>query len=191
MHSEDSDQPACPRSLIRVFADHSAGSQRPKACSNRQRWFWSVCAEAKDDMNLHWAHESLQEMLCPDSYLTRLLVKSEASIPHTGEWIYLHGRGRRRVRKFYRNCVPPFCERVYHESIFSYQVLLMYRRSLFSRVLVSWEGNRKSQNLSPLYRKEEKLSGLSIHLKNACCQYTSCTVWNYAFTAWQDSEDSD
>ena len=42
--SEDSDQPAHPRSLIRLFAGHSVASQGSKACSDGQLSLWTACA---------------------------------------------------------------------------------------------------------------------------------------------------
>ena len=62
--SEDSDQPAHPRSMIRVFAGRSVGSQGSKASSARQRGFWSDCVDTHADLSPRWA----QEMLCPLLY---------------------------------------------------------------------------------------------------------------------------
>ena len=56
--NEDSDQPARPRSLIRVFV-----GRMKKLCTLgypkcAQRRFWSDCANAQADLNLRWAHMS-------------------------------------------------------------------------------------------------------------------------------------
>ena len=56
--NEDSNQPAHPRSLIRVFA-----VRMTKLCilgyPTCAKWrFWSACANAQADLNLHWAHLS-------------------------------------------------------------------------------------------------------------------------------------
>ena len=55
-HSEDSDQPVHPPSLIRVFAVRSMGSQGPKVSSCGQRRLWSDWADAQTDLSLRWAH---------------------------------------------------------------------------------------------------------------------------------------
>ena len=52
--SEDSDQPAHPRSLIRVFAGHSVGSQISEASLGGQWRLWEACVDVQADLSLCW-----------------------------------------------------------------------------------------------------------------------------------------
>ena len=54
--SDDSDQPVHSRSLIRVFAGHSVGSQGSKVSSGGQRTEWSDCADGQADLCLRMSH---------------------------------------------------------------------------------------------------------------------------------------
>ena len=54
--SEDSDQPAHSRSLIRIFTGRILDSQGCKVSSCGQRRPWSDCADAQADLSLRWAH---------------------------------------------------------------------------------------------------------------------------------------
>ena len=54
--SEDSDQTAHLRSLIRIFTGRNLDSRGYKVSSCGQRRLCSDCAEAQTDLNLHWAH---------------------------------------------------------------------------------------------------------------------------------------
>ena len=53
--SEDSDQPALSRSLIRIFTRRYLDSQWCKVSSCGQRRLWSDCADAQADLSLRWA----------------------------------------------------------------------------------------------------------------------------------------
>ena len=67
-HSEDSDQPVHPRSLIRVFAGYSKERHGSKASSGRQRWLRSACASAQTDLSLPSLHmQCCRILLCPRS----------------------------------------------------------------------------------------------------------------------------
>ena len=57
-HSEDSDQPARSRSLIRIITERILDSQGRKVSSYAQRRLWSDCVGAQADLSLHWAHMS-------------------------------------------------------------------------------------------------------------------------------------
>ena len=57
-HSEDSDQPAHSRSLIKIFTGQILDSQWSKVSSCGQRRLWSDCADAQADLSLRWAHGS-------------------------------------------------------------------------------------------------------------------------------------
>ena len=50
--SEDTDQPAHTRSLIRIFTGHSLDNQGCKVSSRGQRRLWSDCANAQADLSL-------------------------------------------------------------------------------------------------------------------------------------------
>ena len=54
--SEDSDQPAHSRSLIRIFTVRILHSQGCKVSSCGQRRLKSDCADAQADLSLRWAH---------------------------------------------------------------------------------------------------------------------------------------
>ena len=54
--NEDSNQPAHPRSLIRVFVVHKKILWILGYPKRAQRRFWSDCANAQADLNLRWAH---------------------------------------------------------------------------------------------------------------------------------------
>ena len=75
--SEDSDQPGHPPSLIRVFAVHWMGSQRPKVSSCGQRRLWSDWADAQADESSLGAHSFCwfchvtAHMVRPRSYSSR------------------------------------------------------------------------------------------------------------------------
>ena len=56
--SEDSDQPAHSRRLIRIITGRILDSQGFSFSSCGQRWFWSDCADAHVQSNLLWAHMS-------------------------------------------------------------------------------------------------------------------------------------
>ena len=56
--SEDSDQPAHARSLIRIFTRRFLDSQGCKVSSRWQRRLWSDCADAQADLRFRWAHMS-------------------------------------------------------------------------------------------------------------------------------------
>ena len=56
--SEDSDQPAHSRSLIRTFTRRILDSQGCKVSSWGRRILWSYCAHAQADLSLRWAHMS-------------------------------------------------------------------------------------------------------------------------------------
>ena len=56
--SKDSDQPAHPPSLIRVFAVCFMGSKWPNASVSGQWRLWSDWADAQADSSLPWAHMS-------------------------------------------------------------------------------------------------------------------------------------
>ena len=62
--SEDSDQPAHPRSLIRVFTGHCVDSQGSKTSSGGQRRLWSDCANAQTDPRFRWAHMQSWRKCC-------------------------------------------------------------------------------------------------------------------------------
>ena len=53
--SEDSDQPAHLRRLIRVFAGHPVGNQGFKAHSSGQRRLGSASVNAQADLSFRWA----------------------------------------------------------------------------------------------------------------------------------------
>ena len=53
--SEDSDQPALSRSLIRIFTGRILDSQDCKVSSCGQWRLWSDCADAQADLRLRWA----------------------------------------------------------------------------------------------------------------------------------------
>ena len=76
--SEDSDQPAHSRSLIRIFTGRILDSPGCKGCkvsSHEQLRLRSDCADAQADLSLRWAHISegtfshvfkgFLEVLCP------------------------------------------------------------------------------------------------------------------------------
>ena len=54
--SEDSDQPARSRRLIRIFAGHILDSQGCKVSSCGERRLWFDCADSQADLSLRWAH---------------------------------------------------------------------------------------------------------------------------------------
>ena len=54
--SEDSNQPAHSRSLIRIFSGRIFDLQGCNASSCGQRRLWSDCADAHADLNLRWAN---------------------------------------------------------------------------------------------------------------------------------------
>ena len=56
--SEDSDQPAHSRSLIRIFTERILDSQGYTVSSCGQRWLWSNCADAQTDLSVRWPHMS-------------------------------------------------------------------------------------------------------------------------------------
>ena len=56
--SEDSDQPAHPRSLIRIFTGRILERQGYNVCSCEQRRLRSDCADAQADLSLRWLHVS-------------------------------------------------------------------------------------------------------------------------------------
>ena len=56
--SEDSDQPAHSRSLIRIFTGRFLDSQVCNVSLCGQRKLWSDCADAQADLSLRWAHIS-------------------------------------------------------------------------------------------------------------------------------------
>ena len=56
--SEDSDQPAHSRSLIRIFTGRILDSQGCKVSPCGQRRLKSDCADAQADLSLRWAHIS-------------------------------------------------------------------------------------------------------------------------------------
>ena len=53
---EDSDQPAHPRSLIRVFDERSMGSQGSNVSSGGKLRLWPDCADARTDFNFRCMH---------------------------------------------------------------------------------------------------------------------------------------
>ena len=55
--SEDSDQPAHSRSLIRIFIRRILGSKHAKFL-HAVNEDWSDCADAQSDQSLRWAHKS-------------------------------------------------------------------------------------------------------------------------------------
>ena len=65
--SEDSDQPAHPRSLIRVIVWHTVRNQGSKTSSNGQPRLWPAYANAQDDLSLRLAHMlSCRKCCAPD-----------------------------------------------------------------------------------------------------------------------------
>ena len=56
--SEDSDQTAHSRSLIRIFTGRFLDSRGYKVSSGEQRGLWSDCADAQVDLSLAWARMS-------------------------------------------------------------------------------------------------------------------------------------
>ena len=56
--SEDSDQPAHSRSLIRILAMRILDSQGCKVSSRGQWRLWSDCADSQADLSLRWVHMS-------------------------------------------------------------------------------------------------------------------------------------
>ena len=56
--SEDSDQPAHLRSLIRIFTGRNWDTQGCKVYSYGQGTLWSDCANAQADSSLRWEHMS-------------------------------------------------------------------------------------------------------------------------------------
>ena len=55
--SEESDQPAHPRRLIRVLAWHSVGRKDQKCrCGQRRLFRLRACMYARSDLSLRWAH---------------------------------------------------------------------------------------------------------------------------------------
>ena len=56
--SEDSNQPAHSRSLIRIFIGRFLDSQWCKVYLSGQWRLWSDCANAQADLSLRWAHMS-------------------------------------------------------------------------------------------------------------------------------------
>ena len=68
--SEDSDQPGCPPSLIRVFA---VGMKKHRVLSyplSAQRRFWSDCADAQADLSLRWVHTHFVGFVTTTSFFT-------------------------------------------------------------------------------------------------------------------------
>ena len=57
-HSEDSDQPAHSRSLIRIFTGRILDSQGCEDSSCGQRRLWSDRAEAQSDLSFRWVHKT-------------------------------------------------------------------------------------------------------------------------------------
>ena len=55
---EDSDQPAHPRSLIRVFDGRSMGSKGSNVSSGGKLRLWSDCEDTQTYLNLHYTHTS-------------------------------------------------------------------------------------------------------------------------------------
>ena len=53
---KDSDQPAHPYSLIRVYNRHPMGSQRSNVSSDEELRLWSDCVKVLTDLNLHCMH---------------------------------------------------------------------------------------------------------------------------------------
>ena len=74
--SEDSDQPAHSRSLIRIFTGRVLASQGVKGSSCGQRRPWSVCADAQADLSLRWAHMSAGTFSYVKAQLYALLLVS-------------------------------------------------------------------------------------------------------------------
>ena len=62
--SEDSDQTAHSRSLIRVFAGHSVGSQGSKVSSGEQQRIWSDYANVRADLSLCLVHLHFCRLCC-------------------------------------------------------------------------------------------------------------------------------
>ena len=58
--SEDSDQPAHSRSLIRILTGRILDNQGYKVSSCGQRRLWSDCLDAQADLSLHWTHLSVR-----------------------------------------------------------------------------------------------------------------------------------
>ena len=56
--SEDSDQPAQQRSLIRMLTEHILDSQECKVSSCGQRRLRQGCVDVRAHLSLHWAHMS-------------------------------------------------------------------------------------------------------------------------------------
>ena len=56
--SEDSDQTAHSRSLIRIFTGRNLDSQGCKVSSRRQQRLKSDCVDAQADLSLRWVHMS-------------------------------------------------------------------------------------------------------------------------------------
>ena len=56
--SEDSDQPAHSRSLIKIFSMRTFDSQGCKVSPCGQRRLWLVCTDAQADLCIHWPHIS-------------------------------------------------------------------------------------------------------------------------------------
>ena len=65
--SEDSDQPAHPPSLIRVFAVRSMGRLGPNVASGEQRRFWSDWVDAQADLSSMGAQIILLVLSCRGS----------------------------------------------------------------------------------------------------------------------------
>ena len=55
--SEDSDQPAHSRSLIRIFTGRILDSQDCKVSSCEHQWLWTDCGNAQADLSLRLAHD--------------------------------------------------------------------------------------------------------------------------------------
>ena len=56
--SEDSDEPARSRSLIRIFLGRISDSRGCQVSSCGQRILWPDCTGAQADLSLHWVHMS-------------------------------------------------------------------------------------------------------------------------------------
>ena len=91
--SKDSNLPAHPRSLMRVFTKHFVGSQESKAASSGgQRRLWSTYADALSDLSPYWTHVQSCIKLCPGSFpkvpfLWLRLVKRNG-YTFRGKWLF-------------------------------------------------------------------------------------------------------
>ena len=77
---EDSDQPAHPRSLIRVFDVRCMGSQWSNVSSDRKLRLWSDCADAQTDLNLLCTHMPTCTLNWLPAHIEERLMKLSISV---------------------------------------------------------------------------------------------------------------